>query len=66
MGQNFIRSQFQDCKLLNLFNNFCYPNDWSKLVGYCWKFILKLFKKHVVGRNSHKKVRNRKIHKSIQ
>ena len=66
MGQNYIRSQFQDCKLLNQFNNFCDSNDWSELVAYCLKFILKLLKKHVAGTNLHKKVRNTKILKSIQ
>ena len=45
MGQNFIRSPFRDSKLLNLFNNFCHPNKWSKLVVFCQKFILKLLKK---------------------
>ena len=66
MGQNFIRSQFRDCKLLNQFNNFCYQNGRSKLVAYCLKFILKFLKEHVAGTNPHKKARNTKIIKSIQ
>ena len=66
MGQNFIKNQFRDCKLLNQFNNFCYQNDWSKLVAHCLKFISKLLKKYVAGSNSHKKVRNTDIIKSIQ
>ena len=66
MGENFIRSQFRDFKLLDQFNNVCYPNDWSKLVASYLKFILKLLKKHVAGTNSHKKVRNTKILKSVQ
>ena len=66
MGQNFIISQIQNCKLLDQFTNFCDPNDWSKLVAYCLKFILKLLKKHVAGTKSHKKARYTKIIKSIQ
>ena len=66
MGQNFIRSPFRDCKLLNLFNNFCHPNNWSKLVVFCLKFILKLLKKHVTGTNLYKKARNKEAIKAIQ
>ena len=65
MGQNFIRSPFQDCKLLNLFNNFCHPNNWSKSIVFCLKFILKLLKKHVTGTNFCKKAGNTKIIKSL-
>ena len=49
-----------------IFNNFCHPNNWSKLVVYCLKFILKLLEKYITGARLHKKARNTKVIKSIQ
>ena len=61
MGQNFIRSQFRDCKLLNLYNNFCHPNNWLQLVVFCVKFILKLLKKHVTGQIYRRRPETQKL-----
>ena len=61
MGQNFIRSQFRDCKLLNLYNNFCHPNNWLQLVVFCLKFILKLLKKHVTGQIYRRRPETQKL-----
>ena len=44
---------------------FSHPNNWSKLLAYCVKFILNLLKKHATGTNPHKKIRNTKIIKPI-
>ena len=65
-GKSFIGSQFRDWKFLNQFNKFCHPNNWSKLLVYCLKFVLKLLKKHVAGTNSHKKAKNTNIIKAVQ
>ena len=59
-------SQFRDWKLLNQFSSFCYPNNLSKLVVYCLKFILKLFKNYESGTKLYQNSGNTKIIISIQ
>ena len=65
-AQNYLKQSQKMKKLLNQLNNFCYQNEWPKLVAHCLKSISKLLKKHVAGTYSHKKARNTKIIKSIQ
>ena len=46
---------FEIRKLLNQLNKFCHSNNWIKLIVNCPKTILKVLKKHITGRNFHKK-----------
>ena len=62
----FYEKSISKGNFVNQFNNFCHPNNGSKMVVYCMKFILMLLKKHITEKKLHKKARDTKIIKSFQ
>ena len=65
-GSKFCKKPISRLQIMNKLNNFWHPKKWSKLFACCQKFILKLIKKHLTGKNLYKKTRNTKIIKPVQ
>ena len=52
-GTEFCEKLIWKLDILNQFNNFCYPNNWSKLVVYILKSFLTLSFRRSLSQSNH-------------